>query len=256
MNQTNPHPLKPNGVLRLEFPDLPDTLATMVTGEYQPAILSAQLPVNYSSEEEFPLFVFFTPYGRGEHEQFSRDVIGANDFICVHLPTFKNSYDQSEPWKGIIMTMSDYPVMSEACRVMLRRLFDLIPNIDIERSALGGFSNGGYATAILLAGHDEHILDNFRSFFFLEGNAPLIANVLHKPKMKRNRYLSMRGDHLDGDPVANSRAHIDLALKYESQEHKLDFTFVTMKGAGHEVPDNYAMKVGAWVRGESIWEKL
>jgi predicted esterase len=252
MHKSSTHIHKSNEILRFEFPELPETLATLVTGEYQPACLTAQLPENYSVNQKFPLFVFLTPYGRGEHEPFSREVIGLKDFICVHLPTFKVDYDASEPWRGILMTMCDYSLMSKACRTMLEKLFQSIPNIEIERSALGGFSNGGYATAILLAGHDEFILQHFRSFFFLEGNAPLVANVLHKPIMKQNRYLVMRGDQLEGDPVADLRVHIDRALESEAHAHELDFTFVTMKGAGHEVPENYAMKVGKWVRGEAI----
>ena len=50
--------LKSNAPLRLEFPELPETLATMLMGEKQPARLTAQLPENYSLEGTFPLFAF------------------------------------------------------------------------------------------------------------------------------------------------------------------------------------------------------
>lgn len=52
--------LEPNAILRLDFPDLPDTLATIDTGEKKLARLTAQLPENYSLEGRFPLCVFST----------------------------------------------------------------------------------------------------------------------------------------------------------------------------------------------------
>jgi predicted esterase len=242
--------LEPNGMLSFEFPELPDTLATMLTGERQAPRFTATLPENYSPSGKFPLFVFLLPYGRGEPHSPTREVIGPSDFICVHLPVFKRTVDRNEPWRGLLVSMEDFETLSCAFRVMLGELFAAVSNIDPERSAIGGFSNGGYATAVLLAGQDDFILHHFRSFFFVEGNAPLAANVLHKPSMKRNRYLVMRGDKLAGDPVHEARVHIDRALEYQAKEHSLDFTFAVMHGAAHELPDDYAAQIGRWVRSE------
>jgi hypothetical protein len=86
---------EPNGTLSFEFPELPDTLATMLTGERRLPRFTATLPENYSPDGKFPLFVFLLPYGRGELHAPTREVIGARDFICVHLPVFKRTYDKS-----------------------------------------------------------------------------------------------------------------------------------------------------------------
>src|SRR5881394_872910 len=60
--------LKADARWSLEFPDLPDTLATMTTGERKPARLTVRLPANYSRDGKFPLFVFLNGNdgGRGD----------------------------------------------------------------------------------------------------------------------------------------------------------------------------------------------
>src|SRR5438093_13187670 len=91
--------LEPNATLTFEFPDLPDTLMTKVSGEKRPARLTAQLPENYSRDGKFPLFVFLTGGGggRGDAEPSARELVGARDFICVNLPQFKRALDTNEP---------------------------------------------------------------------------------------------------------------------------------------------------------------
>jgi len=52
--------LEPNVTFSFEFPDLPDTLATKLTGEKQPARLTAELPDNYSRAISFLSSFSFT----------------------------------------------------------------------------------------------------------------------------------------------------------------------------------------------------
>lgn len=244
--------IDPGSTLHFEFPDLPDTLATMVTGDYQPPRLTATLPENYHPEGKFPLLVFLLPYGRGEPHPPTRHLVGKRDFICVHLPTFKQCRDKDEPHRGILVSMGDLPTVSHAYRTMLQKLFEAVPNIEPERSAMGGFSNGGFTTAMLLAGQDEFILRHFRAFFFVEGANPLAANVLHKPVMRRNRYLILRGNDFNGAAVREAEFHLDRALALLAREYGLDLIFIVMNGARHEFPDEYAIQLGQWLRGEKL----
>ena len=245
--------IAPNTTLRFDFPDLPDTLATKFTGEKKPARLTAELPENYSGEGKFPIFVFLHGGhgGHGEPHPVTREIAGRRDFICVTLPLFKRTLDMDE---GALIAMDDFETISRAYRVMLQKLLDSVPNITPERSALGGFSNGGHTTAVLLAGQDEFILRNFRSFFFVEGASPLAANVLQKLAMKRNRFLVLCGDDTKGLPVREALILVSRSLEYSAQERQLDFTSIIMRGAGHEMPPKYAAQIGQWVRGEKIPE--
>ncbi len=246
--------LEPNATVHLAFPDLPDTLATMSTGQRQQPRLTVQLPANYSRDGKFPLFVFVNggDGGRGDNLPLDRGTVGSNDFICVNLPLFKHTND------GVVISMHDFSVLSRCYRAMLQRLFDEVPNITPERSTLGGFSNGAHAVGVLLAGQDEFVLGHFRAFYLLEGGfGPLAANALPKTAMQPCRFLLLRGDKADDDS-AKSKAerehntHLAQALELEAQEHHRNFMSVVMRGYGHELPPEYRTLLGQWVRGEKL----
>src|ERR1051325_8399651 len=123
--------------------------------------------------------------------------VGSNDFVCVNLPLFKRAYDTNN---GPIITVDDLETISGAYRTMLGKLRQIVPNVQVERSALGGFSNGAHAVALLLAGGDEFILGHFRAFYLVEGGSALAANALGRPALKSCRFLIMRGDQKETDP--------------------------------------------------------
>jgi predicted esterase len=244
--------LEPNATFRLEFPDLPDTLETLASGEKQAARLTATLPSNYSRAGKFPVFIFLDgdKGGRGDGLPIPGRKVVPIDFICVALPLFKRAYHEDE---GAVITMEDYETISRAYRVMLQRLFSVVPNATPERSALGGFSNGAHAVAVLLAAHDEFILRHFQAFYFIEGGfGPLAANVLQTPAMRHCRFLLFREDRPEAEP--EPKAHLSLALEYVAQKHHVDFTSIVMKGFGHELPSEYLSLLGQWIRGERLSE--
>jgi hypothetical protein len=135
--------LEPDARWQLEFPQLPDTLATIISGERQPARLTVQLPANYSRTGKFPLFVFLNggDGGRADGLPIDRTTVGSNDFICVNLPLFKRAFDKKD---GGLITIDDFETLSGAYRAMLEKLTKTIPNITRHRSAIGGFSNGAH----------------------------------------------------------------------------------------------------------------
>jgi hypothetical protein len=230
---------------QLEFANLPDTLATMSTGQRQPARLTVRLPANYSRESKFPLFAFLNgdDGGRGDTLPVDPKIIGSNDFICASLPLFKRAFDKMD---GVLVTVDDFETVSRAYRVMFQKLFDTVPNIAPERSALGGFSNGAHTTALLLAGKDDFILSHFHAFYFVEGGNPLAANALHQAALKPCRFLLMCGDQ--------GKDYLSPPLEFEAKKHGLDFTFMTMRDTGHEFPPKYQRLLGQWIRGERLSE--
>jgi predicted esterase len=242
--------LEPDATVRLEYPDLPDTLETLATGERQPARLTFTLPTNYSRDRKFPVFLFLDgdKGGRGDGLPIPGRKVVPRDFICVALPLFKRAYRKDE---GALITMEDYETLSHAYSVMLQRLYNMVANTTPERSTLGGFSNGGHAVAVLLAGHDKFILDHFRAFYFVEGGfGPLSANVFLDPAMSHCRFLLLHGDRPEAEP--EPKMHLARALEYVAHEQHVDLTSVVMRGYGHELPSEYLNLLGEWVRGESL----
>lgn len=240
--------LEPNAMLRFDFPDLPDTLATMNIGEKQPAQLTAQLPENYSRDGRFPLCVYLDGWdgGRGDRPGIARAIVGSRDFICVNMPLFKRVYSTNDGVLGLLVSVDDFEMVSRAYRAMLQKLFDAVPNITPERSAFGGFSNGAHTTSLLIAGQVEFILHHFQAFYFVEGGAFLAANTLEKPSssIKHFRFLFLHGDYSSG--FRNS------AIEGFAKEQNLDFTTVVMRNTGHAFPPQYMATTGQWIRGEKL----
>lgn len=242
--------LKPGAMLRFEFPELPETLASVDSGKKQPAILSARLPDNYSPEGKFPIFIYLPggPGGRGDIPDLNPGliVIGKSDYVCVVMPLFKSRVDPAEPARGLMVSMDDFAVIASSYRVMLEKLLSAVPNIDTERSVLGGFSNGAHTTGVLLAGQDDFTLKTFRHFYLHEGGiGPLFANVLQKQSMKAPRFLIMMGGKGPFIKLTNT-------LQEMTSNGGRDFTYVTMEGYGHEQPPGYLKVIGQWVRGETL----
>lgn len=246
--------LEPNAILRFDFADLPDTLATITTGDKQPARLTAQLPENYSQDGKFPVCVYLDggDGGRGSKPGIARAIVGPTNFICVNLPLFKRTNDKT------VIALDDFEIVSRAHRSMLQKLFETVPNITPERSVFGGFSNGAHTSAVLIAGQDEFLLRHFQAFYIVEGGfGPLAANALRKPTLRHCRFLMLRADQADDDKPKGKaerehNTHLALALEYEAQEFDLDFTSIIMRGCGHDFPPKYMAIAGQWIRGEKL----
>jgi len=264
-------PLAPNAILQFEFPELPESYYAKQKGEKALAMLTAQLPENYSSEAKFPLFVYLQGGngGRSDSAAFARSVVGPRDFIAVRLPLFKTdagssllipegllSAELAKRAKALeFITANDFSVTARAYQTMLSKLFDAVPNATRERSAIGGFSNGAHCVSALLILKDDFLLDHFTSFYFLDGGQPLLIHpdALKDPRAHRSRYLLLRGDPAKDDLAARQLIEpMILAFDKRAQADGLDFTSILMTGHGHTQPPEYLQLIGAWARGEAL----
>jgi predicted esterase len=243
--------LEPNTILGFDFHDLPDTLATMDTGEKQPARLTVQLPENYTTDGRFPLCVYLDGGngGRGDKSGIARAIAGSTNFICVNLPLFKWAYNTNDT---SLVSVDDFQIVRHAYRDMLQKLLDSVPNITTQHSAFGGFSNGAHTTALLIAGQDEFILHHFQGFYIVEGGAPLVANALQKRSLKQFRFLFLHGDYTDSTPGIEGWGFINHAIEHFAEAEKLDFSTVVMRKTGHDFPPKYMAIAGQWIRGEKL----
>lgn len=256
--------LRPSAIIKLEFPDLPPTLYSQAKNEDVPATLTAQLPDNYTPEGKWPLFVFIAGGigGKGTEVGNARKIIGTTNFIAVTLPLFQRVYDPKEEAKGMALGVDDFVTLRQAYRTMLSRLMKEVPGIVAEGSAVGGFSNGAHATALLIAGKDEFTLAHFRQFFFVDGGAPFLTPFgLFAPSLNRCRFLMLRGDQELQGTSANKPAWgsirdrlnlISDAVDGTARSRGLDWTQVVMRGRGHSFEPEFQIVVGQWVRGAKM----
>ena len=208
-----------------------------------------RLPDDYSRTNTYPLLVYVPGNDGGPKGNIrnAETIAGPRGWIAATLPLFKKSIDLGEPAGGVLVSFEDYPVLSNAYRVMLGRLFERIPNINSEKSAMAGFSNGAITIGVLVSSHDEFILTHFRNFCLVDQGMFHLTD-LHKSRACDSRFLILVGDREDmGRDVkirqsqlqqdAWSLLHVNLSCRI-------------LKDTGHEFNEPQMAVVRDWLQNE------
>jgi hypothetical protein len=247
--------LIPGKITDITFPkaDLPPTLYTMTRGTEAPPCLQVRLPDDFEPAKTYPLLVYVPGLDGGPKGNIGNAVkiAGKQGWIAASLPLFKKSIDRNEVAGGILVSMEDYPTISKAYQIMLGRLFELVPNIDREKSAMVGFSNGSLTIAVLLSCHDEFILTHFKNFCLVDHGMFHLTD-LHKKYAKDCRYLILVGDQEDMGRELKIRQ--SKLLQDSWKLLGVNLTYQIMKDTGHEFEDRHMELVGRWLRKESLDE--
>ena len=241
--------LRAGQLLDLQFPELPNTLCGMVRGKrIQPRLL-ASLPGNYTPGARFPLLVYLKGSDGGavtEHDiSYVRRLTADEGFVAVTMPLFKKSLDAAEIFKGVMIgAYDDYPLIARCYRTMLKALFHAVPNLDRQRSVMGGLSNGAHTTALLLSCVDSFVLKHFAGFFLLEGGWHIASH--HKVAIQRKRIIYFLGgcrrrkvrrcllDRMNASHAMGRTPHVNI---------------VTMPGVEHDFPEQYIPRLREWILG-------
>lgn len=245
--------LAPGEITEINFPEasLPPTLYTMMTGKEEASCMEVRLPDDYDPAKTYPLLVYVPGLHGGPKGNIgnAQAIAGPKGWIVASVPLFKKTVDRSEPAGGILVSTEDYPTISKAYQIMLGKLFDLVGNIDRERSAMVGFSNGAITIGVLLSNHDEFILTHFKNFCLVDQGMFHLTD-LHKNYAKDCRYLILVGDREDMGRELKIRQG-----KLQQDSWKLlnvNLTCQIMKDTGHEFNAPQMDIVGRWLKGESL----
>lgn len=265
--------LTPGRILTFEFPELPETLFNIgpfAGGKRVVPTLTASLPDDYTDGGTYPLLVYLEggDGGTGTDIRSAQKAAGDKGFICVSLPLFKRARMHEEMYFGLLPTADDYQTFSTCFRTMLSRLLKEVPNIQKDRSTVGGWSNGGHFTALLVSASDEFLLEHFTQFFYGDGGFTLLAgNALHKPSHRQNRHLQLLADPTlplgtrpspDASlPNVNHRPpmfQIAQGVAGLAKCYGLNFQTVIMTGQAHgmTLPQRYFEVIGRWARGANV----
>jgi hypothetical protein len=229
--------------------DLPLTLHAMMEGTTETPCLTVRLPDDYSPTNTYPLLVYVPGNDGGPKGNIynAETIAGPRGWIAASLPLFKKSIDRSEPAGGVIVSFEDYPVLSKAYRVMLGRLFERVPNIDREKSALVGFSNGAITIGVLVSSHDEFILTHFRNFCLVDQGMFHLTD-LHKSWARDCRFLILVGDQEDFGRELKIRQS-----QFQQDAWKLLNVNVScriLKNTGHEFNEPQMAVVREWLQND------
>lgn len=247
--------LTPGKVVEISFPEteLSPTLHSMLNGTTNAPAITVRLPDDYNPTNTYPLLVY-VPGGDGRRNgniDNARTIAGDKGWIVASLPLFKKSIDRSELAGGILVSFEDYPVIAKVYGLMLGRLFKLVPNIDRDKSALVGFSNGALTIGVLVSCHDEFILSHFRNFCLVDHGMFHLTD-LHKKYAHDCRYLILVGDQEDMGRDLKIRG--SQLLQDEWKLLGVNLSYQILKDTGHEFQDRHMALVGRWLRNEPLNE--
>jgi hypothetical protein len=249
----NSKSLQPGQEIEISVADagLPPTLYSMMNETTVSPCVTVRLPEDYSPTDTYPLLVYVPGNDGGTKGNIynAEAIAGPRGWIVATLPLFKKSIDRSEPAGGVLVSLEDYPVLSRAYATLLGRLFKTIPNIDPERSAMVGFSNGSLTIAVLVSNHDEFILTHFRNFCLVDQGMFHLTD-LHKSRARDCRFLLLVGDQEGmGRDVKIRQAQL------QQDAWKLlgvNVTCQIMKDTGHEFNPPQMELVETWLHNEVV----
>ena len=234
--------------------EVPKSLCNLYTADDTPPSLSYRLPENYSKDKQYPL-ILYVPGFHGKSGGTIRnaiDIAGSRDCVVASLPLFKKELNSSEYANGVIMSFSDYDVLSKAYETMLGRLFEIVPNIDSGKSAMVGFSNGAITVGILVSMNNQFILEHFHNFCQVDQGMYHLTD-LHKSPTKYRRFLIMVGDRDD-----YGREYLIRGAKLAEDAWKLHGVNIesrVMKNTGHELTMDCKEQIREWIFGDGDNEK-
>ena len=248
--------LQPGTQVRLTFPDadLPPTLYSSLNKTAVPACLTFRLPDDYSPAGLFPLVVYVpgNDGGLAGNIHNAESLAGPRGWIAATLPLFKKDIDRSGPAGGVHVSYEDYPVLSKAYQTMLGRLFERIPNIDREQSAMVGYSNGAIAIGVLVSNHDEFVLTHFRSYCMVDQGMFHLAD-LHKSRTRDCRFLLLVGGREGFGREVKIRQSRLLQDSWELLG--VNLTYRVLEDSGHEFGEREMAVVRTWLQESAAFSK-
>jgi predicted peptidase len=244
--------LKPGMRMILKFPDLPQTLYAMQSGQEAVTQAYLALPENYSPERKFPLFVFLYGGhgGPGAGPGRGQQIMENKDCIFVNLPLFKKKIDPTGPFKGLLITIEqDGETICRAYTAMLKNIYANIPNIDTAHNIIGGMSNGAHSIVAMFEQGDAYLMSTFRNLVLIEGGWYSIKTF---DRYQGKGILYLHGDYAGQNDWLGKKMREDLPKAVKKLEdaittHQLNATGLVMKDTGHDMPTKFNADVKAWV---------
>ncbi len=236
-------PLVPGAILRFECPELPPTLMSLHTKTEEVPRVTVRLPLNYSAEKNYPLFIWIDGGNGGDARGAGsgRQIMQDRDFLFVKLPIFKRELNSTAFSVLYVSTRDDGEILSHAYRTLLERVYENIPNIDTANNVIGGFSNGGNAIAAVVNTGDPWLMQRLYNILFVEGGQQLVGRE-NKSIAGRNVIILFG----DGEGRESQRAGYTW-MHERAIEGGANSTLFGMPDTAHTFPTNFHPVVRNWV---------
>lgn len=216
----------------ITFPKLPKTAAK------KESAVRIWLPDNYTTEKEFPMFLWF---GGGSGGQGGNPkLVKNNDFICLGMPLYKKDIKEH-----VLLKPHDVQYAWPFYQQMFDNVFELVPNIQKHGGLVGGFSNGAHNTGLLMTEGDPVFNTWFDSYIFWEG-----GHIIKDFSIFKDRHsIWIMGDQ--SQAYGFMSAFAPAAEKAGSK-----MVSITMKGVGHKMHADYKPQVMDWIENKIVLGKV
>lgn len=220
--------VKPGGRIVEKFPNMGKTLHNEV------AQLTIWLPTDYDIKKKHPVFLWMGggTGGKGGNP----NLVNKSHYICIGMPLFKKNADKYTGDKKILIMKEDVPLIWKNYQVMLKKLHELVPNIDKSTSVSGGFSNGGHCASLLISYTKGAYAENFPLALFVEGGSYLE----NAKSIKGGAMMVLAGETSLGKGFLHQ-------MRKKAKSKKIHFTGVLMKKVGHAFDKKYEPQVSEWL---------
>jgi hypothetical protein len=244
--------LKPGARIILKFPELPQSLYAMQSGNEATTQLYIALPENYSADRKYPLFVFLYGGhgGPGAGPGRGLEIMENKDCIFVNLPLFKNQIEPDGPFKGLLISPElDGDVICRAYAAMFKKIYEVIPNIDTRHNIIGGMSNGAHSIVTMFEKGDAYLMGLFQNVILVEGGFNYVKTF---SRYQGKGMLYLYGDYAGQDDWTGRKMREDLPkfmkkFAESAAANKLDATGFVMPNTGHDMPARFNNDVRKWI---------
>lgn len=244
--------LKPGARIILKFPELPQSLYAMQSGNEATTQLYIALPENYSADRKYPLFVFLYGGhgGPGAGPGRGLEIMENKDCIFVNLPLFKNQIEPDGPFKGLLISPElDGDVICRAYAAMFKKIYEVIPNIDTRHNIIGGMSNGAHSIVTMFEKGDVYLMGLFQNVILVEGGFNYVKTF---SRYQGKGMLYLYGDYAGQDDWTGRKMREDLPkfmkkFAESAAANKLDATGFVMPNTGHDMPARFNNDVRKWI---------
>lgn len=215
--------ITPGDTYYVDFPELGKTW------HGRPTRLGIYFPTDYSPDRRFPLLAWFGGGAGTDSPKRPAAITGGAGYVCLALPYRSDEDGQPGGWQT---PWSYY-------RTMLDRFQKLVPNIDSDRRASGGYSSGGAAVMYQIGNSDGA----FQAYFhaFIPGGAGWPMGGLET--IKGRPMFAFMGE--DDKRLPNYRK-----LEEEAGAEGVDFTLCILEGTGHKFSPACFPEIRRWLERE------
>jgi hypothetical protein len=222
----------PGETVTIEFPELAKDRQEHV------AAMKIRLPDQYDAAKPMPLLLWFTP-GQGSNEpKGGMPLVDAATWAIAAMPyPITTKTPQHAVGDGTMNLIRDYHM------TMLKKLKEVLPNVDPKLRFAGGFSNGAHCVGTYLAEGEREFIDYFNGFVIIEGGCT--RSDAKKTLRHAFAYIAW------GTTTGNTEGYMS-GMKAALKDGRLKVIERGMPNVGHGFPGPEQAEVKTWIEKVAV----